>query len=122
MMSADAMLMAFAAGVAVDLWRGSGWTAWGLGLLWRFSVRFVKWAGRCCRKPPQTFGAARWLRMREAVRLGLLGASGLIVGKMGRQLLRFADVEGSVVVFAPQGAGKGVGVVVPNSARPIQAR
>ena len=29
-------------------------------------------------------------------------------------MLRFADVEGSVVVFAPQGAGKGVGIVVPN--------
>ena len=114
MVSADAMMIGIAAGVAVDVWRGSGWTWWSFGLLWRLSVRFCRWAARCCRKPPQTFGAARWLRLREAARLGLLGTSGLIVGKLGKRLLRFADVEGSVVVFAPQGAGKGVGVVVPN--------
>ena len=48
------------------------------------------------------------------MKLGLLGASGLIIGKFGRQMPRFFDVEGSVVVFAPQGSGKGVGVVVPN--------
>ena len=47
-------------------------------------------------------------------RAGLLGKRGPIVGKFGGRLLRFSDVEGSVGVFAPQGAGKGVGVVVPN--------
>jgi type IV secretion system protein VirD4 len=78
------------------------------------AVRAWKFAAWQLRSAPVTFGAARWMREREAETLGLLGSSGLIVGKLGGQVLRFADVEGSVVVFAPQGAGKGVGVVVPN--------
>jgi type IV secretion system protein VirD4 len=101
---------------------------WRLGLV-RAVLRFTVQAasvGRCLavrawkfvawrlRADPVTFGAARWMREREAKTLGLLGTSGLIVGKLGGHVLRFADVEGSVVVFAPQGAGKGVGVVVPN--------
>jgi type IV secretion system protein VirD4 len=101
---------------------------WQLGLTWGFLRGLVRAAsvGRCLavrgwkfirytlRAAPVTFGAARWMREREALALGLLGPSGLIVGRLGRRMLRFADVEGSVVVFAPQGAGKGVGVVVPN--------
>jgi type IV secretory pathway TraG/TraD family ATPase VirD4 len=54
------------------------------------------------------------LSEREAAGRDLLGDAGLIVGTLGRRMLRFADVEGSVVVFAPQGAGKGVGIVEPN--------
>jgi type IV secretion system protein VirD4 len=101
---------------------------WRLGMVWGLlkatvclvsvgrclAVRAVKAVAWWLRAVPVTFGGARWLQQREADRLGLLGASGLIVGKLGKRMLRFADVEGSVVVFAPQGAGKGVGVVVPN--------
>jgi hypothetical protein len=43
------------------------------------------------------------LKPQEAARMGLFGNGGLIVGKRGRRLLRFADVEGSVIMFAPQG-------------------
>ena len=114
MVSIDTIAVILAAAVAVDWWRGSGWTGWGLGLVCRGSVRSVRLMGRCCRRPPETFGAARWLGVREAAGLGLLGDAGLIVGRLGRRLVRFGDVEGSVVVFAPQGAGKGVGIVVPN--------
>ena len=47
-------------------------------------------------------------------RAGVVGESGLIVGKVGGRLLRDVNVEGSVLVLAPQGAGKGVGPVVCN--------
>ena len=38
----------------------------------------------------------------------------LIPAKFGQKLLRYNQPEGSVIVFAPQGAGKGVGIVIPN--------
>jgi type IV secretion system protein VirD4 len=121
MIDGDIALVVAGTVLAADLW-------WRLGLLWRsgaFLVRFMS-VGRCLlvraaktifwrlRAAPTTFGAARWLSEREAATRGLLGEAGLIVGSLGRRMLRFADVEGSVVVFAPQGAGKGVGIVVPN--------
>jgi type IV secretion system protein VirD4 len=109
-----AMAMAAGALVALDLRTRAGWTWWGCGLAWSASVRVVKWVAWRLRPAPVTFGAARWLTGHEAARRGLLGDAGLIVGKLGKRLLRFSDVEGSVVVFAPQGSGKGVGVVVPN--------
>ena len=120
-MNSDMAMMLGGVAVALD-WRyrtgvsGLAWAVTGrcASLAWSSSVRGVKWLAWRLRAAPETFGSARWLREKEAVRLGLLGASGLVVGKLGRRLLRFADVEGSVVVFAPQGAGKGVGIVVPN--------
>ena len=114
MISGNAVMVGVGAAVALDWWHGTG-LSWGaVGKVWRASVRTIKWLAWQMRSAPETFGSARWLKTAEATRLGLLGGSGLIVGKLGRRLLRFADVEGSVVVFAPQGAGKGVGVVVPN--------
>ncbi len=114
MISFNMALALMGAAVAVD-WRcGTGLTGLLCHATWSTSVRTVKWVRRQFRRAPVTFGSARWLREREAAELGLLGSTGLIVGKLGRRLLRFADVEGSVVVFAPQGAGKGVGIVVPN--------
>lgn len=114
MVNGNLVMMVVAAVVVAD-WRWRlGVVRAVLGLTWRAAVRLGKWVAWRCRPAPVTFGAARWLAAREAAALGLLGETGLIVGKMGRRLLRFADVEGSVVVFAPQGAGKGVGVVIPN--------
>ena len=113
-MSIDLGLWMAAFAVAVDLWRGTGVSVRLAAVAWRVSVRVAKCAAWRLRSMPATFGAARWLKDSEAARLGLFGMSGLIVGKLGRRMVRFADVEGSVVVFAPQGAGKGVGIVVPN--------
>jgi type IV secretion system protein VirD4 len=100
--------------VGLDIWHRTG-VSWGaIKLTYAASVRGGRWLAWRLRRASETFGSARWLKAKEAARLGLLGGNGLIVGKMGRRLLRFADVEGSMIVFAPQGAGKGVGVVVPN--------
>jgi type IV secretion system protein VirD4 len=61
-----------------------------------------------------TFGSARWASRWMLWRAGVLGERGLIVGKAGRRLLRDSNDEGSLLVLAPQGAGKGVGPVVCN--------
>ncbi len=114
MMSVEGVLYLAGMAVAADVWWRCGVSARLASVGWCASVRMAKWVAWRWRALPQTFGAARWLLESEALRLGLLGVSGVIVGKLGPRLLRFADVEGSVVVFAPQGAGKGVGVVVPN--------
>ncbi len=114
MLDNNLVLMGAAAAVLADLWRGTGVTWWCLRLGYQTTVRTAKAVAWRLRAAPETFGAARWLREAEAAALQLVGESGLIVGTLGKRLLRFADVEGSVVVFAPQGAGKGVGVVVPN--------
>lgn len=47
-------------------------------------------------------------------RAGALSGNGLIVGKTGNHFIRDNNPEGSVLVFAPQGSGKGVGLVIPN--------
>ncbi|KAI93872.1 hypothetical protein T281_14150 [Rhodomicrobium udaipurense JA643] len=69
---------------------------------------------RHIRGSPTTFGSARFATRRDLRRAGNLKGSGLILAKSGRKLLRYNQPEGSVIVFAPQGAGKGVGIVVPN--------
>lgn len=114
MISGDMAMVAVGASVALDLWRGTGITGWSLVFGYRSVVRVSKWVAWRLRSAPVTFGAARWLQAREAAALGLLGSRGLFLGKLGKRMVRFADVEGSVVVFAPQGAGKGTGIVVPN--------
>lgn len=100
--------------VALDVWWRMGLTRRLVCFVWAAVVRAGRWVLWQLRRRPVTFGGARWLKEREAAALGLLIDQGLIVGKLGKRLMRFADVEGSVVVFAPQGAGKGVGIVVPN--------
>lgn len=114
MINGDVVMMVVGGLVVADLWRGTGITWRSLRFGYQLAVRIGKALAWRCRSTPVTFGAARWLRAREAAALGLLGVRGLIVGTLGKRLLRFADVEGSVVVFAPQGAGKGAGIVVPN--------
>jgi type IV secretion system protein VirD4 len=121
MISSEIAMMGAGALALADLRYRLGLSWWLMGAVVRvvsvgrcLLVRSWKFAAWKLRAAPVTFGAARWMREGEAAAWGLLGAGGLIVGKLGRRVLRFADVEGSVVVFAPQGAGKGVGIVVPN--------
>jgi type IV secretion system protein VirD4 len=66
------------------------------------------------RRKPTTFGSAAWASWPQLVRAGVWrGRNGLIVGKAWGRLLRFRG-EGALLVAAPQGSGKGAGIVVPN--------
>lgn len=60
-----------------------------------------------------TFGTARWASGAELKAAKLLGARGLILGRVGRQLLRVEDFC-HLCTIARTGAGKGVAVVVVN--------
>ena len=59
-----------------------------------------------------TYGSARWATRREVLAAGLLGASGVMLGRLGEDYLRHAGPE-HVLCFAPTRSGKGVGLVVP---------
>lgn len=58
-------------------------------------------------------GAARWARMSEARRFGLMDSDGILLGKRGNEFIQFGGTE-HVLLEAPTRAGKGVGVVIPN--------
>lgn len=58
-------------------------------------------------------GTARFATRWEMFRAGVRRGHGPIVGRIGRSFLRF-NKDGMVTVFAPMGAGKGVGIVIPN--------
>ena len=59
-------------------------------------------------------GDARFARRREIASAGLLGESGIILGRYGRRCLMLAGQQG-VALAAPPRAGKGTGIVVPNA-------
>jgi type IV secretion system protein VirD4 len=59
-------------------------------------------------------GDARFASRSEIARAGLLGADGIILGRIGRRCLMLAGQQG-VALAAPPRAGKGTGVVVPNA-------
>lgn len=58
-------------------------------------------------------GAARWAKLGEAKRAGLMDREGLLLGKIGSDYIQFGGTE-HVLLEAPTRAGKGVGVVIPN--------
>jgi type IV secretion system protein VirD4 len=58
-------------------------------------------------------GEARWARPGEVRKGGLLGRSGIVLGKFGGKVMRFDGSE-HVLLEAPTRAGKGVGVIIPN--------
>lgn len=91
-------------------------------LKWGFvlSARFIWWLLRALgnlvfRRRSTTFGSARWAKTSEIRRAGAFDGEGdgIIIGKYRNRLLRF-NGEGAVMLYAPQGAGKGAGVIVPN--------
>jgi type IV secretion system protein VirD4 len=63
-------------------------------------------------KNVETYGSARWAELREVKAAGLLGADGVVLGKLGDAYLRHDGPE-HVLCFAPTRSGKGVGLVVP---------
>ncbi|TRL37600.1 type IV secretory system conjugative DNA transfer family protein [Methylosinus sporium] len=82
--------------------------AWWAG---RWSWKFLRYA---LKPRSTTFGSAHWASLWQLLAGKALGSSaGLIVGKAFGRLLRFQG-EGALLVYAPMGSGKGLGIVVPN--------
>jgi type IV secretion system protein VirD4 len=83
------------------------------GLL-SFVIKFIRtlyrWGGF---NPGGALGSARFATRWELFLAGARRGNGPIVGRKGRSFLRF-NKDGMITVFAPMGAGKGVGVVIPN--------
>ena len=59
-----------------------------------------------------TYGSARWAHVSDIKAAGLLGDTGVILGRHGRSYLRHAG-PAHVMAVAPTRSGKGVGLVVP---------
>src|SRR5216683_2903893 len=64
------------------------------------------------REASQVMGSARWATPREVKRAGLCATHGVVVGRLGRQILR-DDSENHLLLTAPTRRGKGVGVIIP---------
>lgn len=86
----------------------------GLGATVPFAIFFVLLFMR----PKQSLhGDAKWGTRRDAVKAGLLDQpdDGIIVGKLGNDFLTASLKQyPHVMLAAPTGSGKGVGVVIPN--------
>jgi type IV secretion system protein VirD4 len=59
-----------------------------------------------------TYGSARWAEPVEIRKAGLIGPSGVFLGRKDQHYLRHDGPE-HVMAFAPTRSGKGVGLVVP---------
>ena len=69
--------------------------------------------GRHGQPPPgEGHGTARWATRREMKAAGLLAPTGIVLGTIGRRILRFQGPE-NVLLVGPQRQGKGVGVIIP---------
>ncbi len=58
-------------------------------------------------------GDARFAKIREIEKAGLLGESGLILGKIGKKFIMLPGQQGAICA-APPRSGKGAGLVQPN--------
>ncbi len=96
--------------VSILWWLTKRVLAWTAVTAWRGVAALYVWM----RGNSGTFGTAQWASRRMMVRASALGERGLILGKFGKRFLRDANDEGSVLLLAPQGAGKGVGPVICN--------
>ena len=66
------------------------------------------------RQPPRGHhGDARFASNKEIKQMGLFAKRGLILGKVGRRIVRTAQPL-SALILAPPGTGKSAGIVVPN--------
>ena len=84
----------------------------GGGLAILVSIAVSVWRAREARSAT-TYGSARWAHYDEIARAGLLGADGVVLGRLGSEYLRHHGPE-HVLCFAPTRSGKGVGLVVPS--------
>ena len=62
--------------------------------------------------PSDVMGSARWATPREIRRAGLMAKRGVVVGRLGRQILH-DNRETHVLVLGPTRSKKGVGVIIP---------
>lgn len=88
-------------------------------------IRFTFWLAACSISffrtlqrwggfgPGGALGSARFANEWELFWSGVRRGNGPIIGRSGRSFLRF-NKDGMITVFAPMGAGKGVGIVIPN--------
>ena len=93
----------------------AAWLALRIGVLIlkhliRLMLSLYRWAGL---GTGGALGSARFATSWELFLSGARRGRGPIVGRKGRSFLRF-NKDGMITVFAPMGAGKGVGVVIPN--------
>ncbi|WLB57444.1 type IV secretory system conjugative DNA transfer family protein [Bradyrhizobium japonicum] len=97
---------------------------WLVHVVWltaRVSFRLIAWVLKIVHtlhrwggfNPGGALGSARFASRWELLWSGVRRGNGPIVGRKGRSFLRF-NKDGMITVFAPMGAGKGVGVVIPN--------
>jgi type IV secretion system protein VirD4 len=89
---------------------GIKWAWWLARWIWNMLARVIRWGGL---GPGGALGSARFATSWEMFWSGVRRGKGPIVGRIGRKFLRF-NTDGMIAVFAPMGAGKGVGVVIPN--------
>ncbi|WP_459591388.1 type IV secretory system conjugative DNA transfer family protein [Bradyrhizobium diazoefficiens] len=83
---------------------------WLLSRLIKLAYTIYRWGGF---NPGGALGSARFASTWELFWSGVRRGRGPIVGRRGRSFLRF-NKDGMIAVFAPMGAGKGVGIVIPN--------
>lgn len=108
-MGVDARTRIGVAALMVALWLGAQ-GAWPLAVL--VLVLTAAWL----RRPAGTsgaYGTARWADDADLRDAGMLGDTGLILGRFGKRLLRLPSVTHGMVV-ASSGAGKSVSWLVPN--------
>lgn len=83
-------------------------------ILWIFCKLVGRQLKGAFRHRSHTYGSARFASVTQLIRCGSYRGDGLILARKSGRLIRFNNPEGSAVVFAPQGAGKGVGPVICN--------
>lgn len=59
------------------------------------------------------FGELSWARKRDIRRAGLFGGDGIVLGRVGRRLIRH-KTDWHLLTLAPNRSGKGVSSIIPN--------
>ena len=82
-----------------------------LSILYKFWYYIVSF--QVAKKDESLYGDAHWATEIEIIKIGLRAKKGLLLGVNKRGYL-VADGYQHLLLFAPTGAGKGVGFVIPN--------
>ena len=78
---------------------------------WIFRAPIMDW--RPFKKAESIHGESRWATNKDIKKMGLRSKQGVLLGMYKKRLL-IADGFQHILLFAPTGAGKGVGFVIPN--------
>lgn len=78
------------------------------------AIGMAVWRSRLA-KHVTTYGSARWSDAGEVQQAGLIGDTGVFLGKLSGKVFAYLRHDGPehVMVFAPTRSGKGVGLVIP---------